>query len=191
MYVDESGDCGLPVTGSPTRYFILTGLVIHELRWKETVDRLIDFRKRMKSAFQLRLRDEIHAAEMLSRRSPKLSYIPRNNRLTILRHHINEIAALQDVSIINVVVDKTGKAAEYNVFEMAWKALLQRFENTISHKNFAGPANADDRGVLFPDHTDDKKLRILIRKMRKFNPIPNTSQMGPGYRQMPLVTVIG
>ena len=29
MYVDESGDAGL--VGSPTRYFVLTGLVVHEL----------------------------------------------------------------------------------------------------------------------------------------------------------------
>ena len=32
MYVDESGDCGLQ--NSPTRYLVLTGLVIHELRWQ-------------------------------------------------------------------------------------------------------------------------------------------------------------
>ena len=29
MYVDESGDVGL--VGSPTRYFVLVGLVVHEL----------------------------------------------------------------------------------------------------------------------------------------------------------------
>ena len=30
MYVDESGDSGL--VNSPTRYFVLTGMVVHELR---------------------------------------------------------------------------------------------------------------------------------------------------------------
>jgi len=34
MYVDESGDSGLPSDGSPTRYFCLSGLVVHELRWQ-------------------------------------------------------------------------------------------------------------------------------------------------------------
>ncbi len=46
MYVDESGDIGL--TGSPTRYFVLTGLVLHELRWRQTLDELIAFRREQK-----------------------------------------------------------------------------------------------------------------------------------------------
>jgi len=32
MYVDESGDTGL--TNSPVDYFVLSGLIIHELRWR-------------------------------------------------------------------------------------------------------------------------------------------------------------
>jgi Protein of unknown function (DUF3800) len=36
MYVDESGDPGL--NNSPTRYFTLTGMVVHEQRWHETVN---------------------------------------------------------------------------------------------------------------------------------------------------------
>ena len=44
MYADESGDTGL--IASPTRYFILCGLVIHELRWRHVMDELLDFRMR-------------------------------------------------------------------------------------------------------------------------------------------------
>ena len=43
MYVDESGDVGL--VNSPTRYFVLVGLVLHELRWQQTKDELINFRQ--------------------------------------------------------------------------------------------------------------------------------------------------
>jgi len=50
MYVDESGDIGL--TGSPTRYFVLTGLVLHELRWRQTLDGLIAFRREQKNRFR-------------------------------------------------------------------------------------------------------------------------------------------
>ena len=46
MYVDESGDCGL--TNSPTRYFVLTRLVVHELRWRQCLDQFADFRRRMR-----------------------------------------------------------------------------------------------------------------------------------------------
>jgi len=188
MYVDESGDCGLPAGGSPTRYFILSGLVLHELRWKDTLAKLIDFRKRMKISFKVRLRDEIHASDMISRHGKELAFLTRNERLTILRHFINEIASLNEVSVINILVDKQTKTPGYDVFGMAWRALLQRFENTISHKNFPGPSNPDDRGIIFPDNTDNKKLRMLIRMLRHYNPIP--SVYGPAIRSLPLVTII-
>ena len=46
MYVDESGDIG--ITNSPTRYFLLSGLIIHELRWRQFIDDIISLRKSFK-----------------------------------------------------------------------------------------------------------------------------------------------
>jgi len=45
MYVDESGDSG--IVNSPTNYFVLTGMVMHELRWNDYLSRIIELRKRM------------------------------------------------------------------------------------------------------------------------------------------------
>lgn len=59
MYVDESGDPG--VNASASRYYLLSGLVVHETAWKTTLDRLVQFRRRMKGVYGLRQRDEIHA----------------------------------------------------------------------------------------------------------------------------------
>jgi hypothetical protein len=190
MYVDESGDCGLLSDRSPTRYFVLSGLVVHELRWRQVLDQLVDFRRRMRHKFGLRLREEIHAAAMVSRTPGDLARIQKHDRLTILRHSIAEIASVPDISIINVLVDKQNKPAGYSVFENAWKALIQRFENTLSHRNFPGPHNPDERGILFPDETDDKKLRLLVRRMRRFNPVPNRVPFGPGHRNLPLLTIV-
>jgi hypothetical protein len=36
MYVDESGDSGL--INSPTRYFVRTGIVLHDLRWHDALN---------------------------------------------------------------------------------------------------------------------------------------------------------
>ena len=58
MYVDESGDAGL--SGSPTTHFVLSGLVVHETRWREFVNFLIAFRKTFRSVYALPVRDEIH-----------------------------------------------------------------------------------------------------------------------------------
>ena len=149
MYVDESGDPGL--VASPTRYFVLSGVVVHELRWRDYLDQLLDFRRRMQRAFGLRLREEIHAAALINRPGP-LVRIHRNDRLTIIRSFANELASLPHVSIINVVVDKDGKPPTYDPFVMAWKALIQRFSNTITYR--LGPilckvaSKSDPQGVV-------------------------------------------
>lgn len=187
MYVDESGDIGL--SGSPTRYFVLTGLVVHELRWQNYLDQLIAFRQRLRLTFGFRLREELHAAALLTRPG-ELVRIQKNDRLTIIRAYANELATMTDANLINVVVDKQRKPLDYPVFETAWTALLQRFENTLSRRNFAGPANADERGIVLPDHTDDKKLSDLLRKMRRYNPIPNQAAYGPGYRNLRMASII-
>src|SRR5690348_4769836 len=106
MYVDESGDCGL--TGSPTRYFVLTGLIVHELRWEEYLDRIVEWRRHLKQRFGLLLKEELHAADMLTRPG-RLVRIPRNDRLAIIRGFADQLAAMPDMSLINVVVDKRGK----------------------------------------------------------------------------------
>ena len=181
MYVDESGDCGL--VNTPTRYFVLTGLVVHELRWRQYLDQLVEFRRKLRPAFGLRLREEIHASMMIN--SPgELVRIKRYDRLAIIRAFADELASMTDFNILNVVVDKHSKPSGYDVFGMAWKVLIQRFENTLSRRNFSGPRNADECGMIFPDHTDDKKLTSLLRQMRRYNPIPNQAAFGPGYRNL-------
>ncbi len=185
MYVDESGDAGLHK--SPTRFFTLTGLVIHELRWGDYLERIIEFRRRMRNTFGLLLREEIHAAHLINRPGD-LVRIKRNDRLTIIRAFINELSAMPDLSIINVVVDKQGKPAGYDVMTKAWEALIQRFSNTLSHRNFNGPANPDERGFIVPDNTEARKIRDLVRKMRRYNPVPN--QFGGGYRNLQIDNLV-
>ncbi len=116
MSVDESCDCGL--VNSPTRYFVLTGLVIHELRWQAYLNQLIGFRQQMRQKFGLKLREEIHAAAMITNPGD-LVRIKRYDRLAIIRAFADELAAMTDITLINVVVDKLGKPPSYNVFEGA------------------------------------------------------------------------
>jgi hypothetical protein len=188
MYVDESGDAGM--VNSPTRYFVLTGIVLHELRWAPYLDQLISFRQRMRDAFGFRVREEFHAADMLSKPG-SLVHIKRHDRLTMIRSFANELANMPDLNIINIVVDKQGKDPdEYDVFAMAWKVLTQRFENTMRYRNFRGPVNQDERGMILADRTDDKKLMQLLRQVRRYNPIPNQPSFGLGYRDMPLSILV-
>lgn len=188
MYVDESGDVGMS-PNSPSRYFVLSGLVVHELRWADYLDQLINFRRTLNTKFGFRLREEFHASELINAPGA-LGRIKKHDRLEILRLYADQLAQMSDLNVINIVVDKQSKPANYDVFEMAWKVLIQRFENTISYRNFHGPTNADERGMLIPDATDDKKLRLLLRKMRHYNPISNQTQFGTGARNLQIRTII-
>jgi hypothetical protein len=73
------------------------------------------------------------------------------------------------------------------VFAFAWQALIQRFHNTIAKRNFPGPQNPQDLGLLIVDRTEEARLRLLLRRMRRFNPVP--SLFGVGTLQIPVATI--
>jgi hypothetical protein len=88
MYVDESGDIGLP-PGSPTRFFILSAIVIHEMKWREILNDLVHFRQMLKITKGLKIREEIHCVDFISRPGP-LVRIARNDRLDIIKNALTE-----------------------------------------------------------------------------------------------------
>jgi hypothetical protein len=182
MYVDESGDTGL--INSPTDYFALSGIVVHERQWRQFTDTLLNFKKTLRAVYGLPVRAEIHASEYIKSRVFEL---PRHQRLGILRNTLDELAKIADISITNVIVDKTNKPADFDVFDFAWKALFQRFENTLVYGNFPG-AHRNDYGIIFTDATAGTKLLRMVRKMSVYNPVPNTG--GGGYRNLPFVRII-
>lgn len=131
MYVDESGDTGL--VNSPTRYFGLSGVVVHESQWRLFINQLIAHRRVLKQAYGLPIRGEIHASVFVNKSAFGLK---RHVRLAILRNTLDELAKMPFISITNVIVDKANKAPDYDVFEHAWLTLFQRFENTLQYGNF-------------------------------------------------------
>jgi hypothetical protein len=184
MYVDEGGDTSLQ--GSPTTYFALSGIVVHETRWREFIDVLISFRRTLKSVYNLPIRTEIHASHYVNHRPVDL---PRCVRLAILRNTLDELAKLDYISITNVIVNKTGKPGDYDVFNSAWGTLFQRFENTLVNGNFPG-SHRQDSGLIIADAGSGKKLLRLVRKMAVFNYVPHDPRFGGGSRNVPITRVI-
>jgi hypothetical protein len=184
MYVDESGDTGL--VGSPTQYFTLSAIVVHESRWRDFLNLLIAFRKTLRTVHNLPVRAEIHASEFINGKPVPL---PRHVRLAILRNSLDELAKINFISITNVVVRKVGKPAGYDVFGAAWGTLFQRFENTLVHGNFPG-GHANDHGVVLTDATAGKNLAKMVRRMAVFNYVPNDPRFGGGSRNIPIKRVI-
>ena len=184
MYVDESGDTGLD--HSPTRYFVLSGIVVHESRWRDFINMLIAFRRTLRSVYGLPVRGEIHASGFISNRAFDLE---RHIRLAILRNTLDELAKIDFISVTNVIVDKQGKPSQYDVFHSAWGTLFQRFENTMRHGNFPGSFR-NDYGMVITDAIGGNKLTRLVRKMAVINYIPHDPRFGIGSRNVPITRVI-
>jgi hypothetical protein len=183
MYVDESGDTGL--VGSPTTHFALSGMVVHESQWRALAKQLVTFRKRMRATYGLPLRTEIHASEFIKR--PPVADMARHVRLAILRNFLDELASVPSISITNVIINKVGKPAGYNVFDSAWQTLFQRFENTLKAGNFPG-AYRNSFGMVLTDATNGKALQTMVRRMSVHNYIP--SMFGWGTRNVPVLRII-
>ncbi len=97
MYVDESGDIGLP-SSSPNRYFILSAIVIHELRWRSTLKDLLLFRQDIKRSKGLKIREEIHCNDFINRPG-SLVRIKRNDRLDIIKKCIDWLNLQPELSV--------------------------------------------------------------------------------------------
>lgn len=187
LYVDESGDTGHLSAGSQTEFFVLSGIVIHELEWKNTLDQIVNFRRVLKQKYKLKISHEIHCRDFFGKPGPT-AHIPKYQRLQILKEVVTFQSQLMNYSIINIVVDKRNLNPNFDIFENAWTALLQRFHNTIKHKNFPGPQNAMDFGLVVSDATEGEKLTKLIRKLRRFNFVP--SQYGTASIKIPLDRIV-
>jgi hypothetical protein len=175
MYVDESGDTGL--ANSPTRYFALSGIVVHESSWRAFLEMLIAFRKTLKSVHGLPVLAEIHSSVFIKAHKSRIFNLERHVRLAILRNTLDELAKFSGIRITNVIVDKQGKPANYDVFNSAWGTLFQRFENTLVNGNFPG-GHRNNSGLVVTDATAGKKLSRLVRKMAVFNYVPNDPRYG-------------
>jgi hypothetical protein len=184
MYVDESGDTGM--VNSPSRYFCLSGLVVHELKWKEFIEFLLSVRKGLTTKYGISFREEIHAAEFL--RHAHRTGLEKHIRLQIIRDIVRSLATVSYINVTNIVIDKHGKSSNYDVFDAAWQLLFQRFENTLNHRNFPGAVNPKDYGMVFCDDTDGKKLQSIVRRMSVYNPVPTVGNAG--YRQLPIKLII-
>lgn len=184
MYVDESGDTGRKA-GS-TRYFCLSGLVVHEANWRDLINRLLAHKRVLRQNYGLPVRAELHASEYMN---SQVFGLQKHDRLAILRNTLDEVAKIPFVSITNIVIDKQGKPAAYDVLQAAWGTLFQRFENTLGYGNFPGGFKKDF-GMVITDAVAGKSLMRLMRRMAVFNPIPNNSFHGPGTRNIPIVKII-
>lgn len=187
VYCDESGDVG--TLNSPSKYFVLSGIVIHELKWKQMLDEMIQFRSDLKKKYGLLLKEEIHASVFINGVPRLRNGAHRNDRLRLLTDCLDFLNSRDYISIITVRCNKSKRKDKDEVFFRTWNYFVQRIENTVKFKNFSTP-NPNDTAILVPDQGNTATIRGIIRKMRKYNPISNKTSYGPGSRMIEVKHVI-
>ncbi len=187
MYIDESGDVGH--NNSPSRYFVLSAILLHESNWQNILDDLVVFRRSLKQQYGLGMKEEIHASVFINGSANLKANITRNDKLDILKKCLKWLDSRNDISIITVRCLKSSNLGK-DIFDFAWRVLIQRFDNTLARNNFPG-GTGSDKGVVISDNTNGEKLTQLLRAMRRYNQVPNQRiTHGSGARNIRLRAIV-
>jgi hypothetical protein len=176
VYIDESGshDDGsftsynsngswCPTNKRESKYFILTGLVVHKNAWKECFKFLKNIRENVKVIYGIPLNEHIHATELIGGsgiwRHDSRGSFSRSKRKGLLKNLLHEYAQQKNYYYGSVIVDKTTKFSHpKKCRELAYENLLNRLEKDLK----------DDYMIIHDGHEDGAIIR-LMRKKRVFN----------------------
>ncbi|MDD5103257.1 MAG: DUF3800 domain-containing protein [Candidatus Peribacteraceae bacterium] len=175
VYIDESGshDDGsfvqnnknwMPSDPRETRFFILTGLVVHQDSWRTLFKKLKNIRENIKQTHGVPLHEYIHATELVTGsgiwRHDSRKQFTRTKRVNLLKNLLHEYAQQSKHCYYgSVYVDKcSGFGNPSNCRELAYKNLLDRLEKDLK----------DDYIIIHDGQEDGAVVRIL-RKKRVFN----------------------
>lgn len=164
MYVDESGDPG-KAPGS-SEHYILSGVIIHYKQWSNKLDRLKKFRKYISQKYNLGVNTEIHATELLRIKKIKAyTRIKKSDRIKILNEYATYIPNIfKGCKVINVSFNKSKLDLVDDIPKLAWGRLISRYDSYLKK-------TVKDEGMIFADEGNDATMRLLLRKMRVYNPI--------------------
>ena len=182
-YFDESGDSG--ILNSPTRFFVLSCVMLHNKDWKATLDGLITMRRLIKERVGISPRPEIKSTDIRRGRGPLLplrwSLTRRMEFFANLMRY--QAAYLPQVTAFSIAIDKQPCAAKgRDPRATAWEFAFQRLQK------FAGDAKVDDGVMVFPDEGHGRFIKRLVRRMRRYNTVPK--RWGQGYYSIPTDRII-
>lgn len=180
-YFDESGDSGLH--NSPTQYFVLSCVLVHQANWLESLDHLIELRRRLRDKCAIPTRPELKSTDFRkgsgALRPLRLS---RYDRMQIFERIFRAVdVRFPNLTIFAVAIDKEPAAAQgREPRETAWQFALERVDR------FTRPTN--EPAMLFPDEGHGPFIRKLLRRMRRHHTIPR--RWGGGTFSVPTGRII-
>lgn len=169
-YVDESGHAKAGPGKGDDRYYILSGVIVHEDDWKAIEDGMGDVKRRI-----FPLRDpqnwELHASDIWQKgdrsRSGKrlqLSLEKKNEMFSRVLEFVSE----SRVTLLCVVIRKDELKYKYytqDVLRHSWTFLAERFEHFLSKK-----AVGSNKGMFLVDSSEkniESKIRDIVADLTK------------------------
>ncbi len=162
-YVDERGECGAynpehpEKSGSP--YFIFTGLVVSDNKWKVSLDFIKAFRKKIAKQAFIAYDIEFHCSEMIDPHKVKeFTSISVPERWRLIEEYAETIGGFSGFSLISVVIDKSRSnllASEYLTTSVT--KLYQAFDELVKAEG--------ENGMVFFDRANEKHVNTHVRKL--------------------------
>jgi Protein of unknown function (DUF3800) len=181
-YFDESGDSGL--IKSPTRFFVLSCVLVHQDHWLSTLDRLIDMRRQIKKQHGVSTRPEIKATDMRRGRGPLLDLRwSLERRMAFYRDLMRfQAVELTDIACFSIAIEKAPAFArrKEDIRETAWTYAMQRVDRFCKENN--------DKAMIFPDEGHGRLVKTIIRRMRRHHRAPR--HFGSGSISVPTERII-
>jgi hypothetical protein len=180
-YLDESGDSG--VGKSPTQYFVLSCVLVHESKWLESLDLLIELRRELLRDHQIPTRPELKSRHFNNGQGP-LKHLrwSRSDRMNLFRDILRRIGAEFPVKVFSVAIDKApARNRGWGARMAAWTFTLQRIERfSVEHEG--------DWAMIFPDEGHGHFIRKRLRHMRRYHSVPKF--FGGGTLEVPTRRII-
>ena len=168
QYVDDSGDVGL-VAKSPTRFYVLSTMIIYEDDWNETFRQIKQFRIELQKKYKIKMSDEMKANHLI--RKQGFAYrlnLNETTRIIIYRSALKLLSTLSKIKLFSVCIRKKQiEKKTFNVFDFAWRLLMTRLHYTSNRLNKA--KHRLDKSILISDETDEAKVRKMLRALRVIN----------------------
>jgi len=150
IYVDESHDDQL---------YVLTAMALPADRWSQALDKVIQFRRDLKRTDGIYVSTEFHAWKFVSGRGNIADRIvTKARRCEIFAETLKFMTTLPDAQLFNAVLP-------FKQADWAFERLINRINKALQ--------NWQTYGILICDEGNEAKFTQLLRRMRRFNPIPS------------------
>lgn len=161
-YLDESGDPG-PIATSPTKFYVVGCVIIHDRAWHENLEKLVKLRRWLRTKFGIRARDEIKATDLRRGQGPLAALRWSQDERTKFYSGLMRIQSRMNLKTFAVAIDKRKLPPGRDPREVAWLYTFQRVDSFCKELG--------ELATLFPDAGNGYFLRKLLRRVRKYQRI--------------------